>query len=65
MKLPRFTLRDLFWLVLVCAICLGWGLNYLSNLNMRMRAGAVDRKLNVAREENKVLTKLKDDLAGR
>jgi len=24
MKLPRFTLRDLFWLVLVCALAVGW-----------------------------------------
>jgi len=24
MKLPRFTLRDLFWLVLVCALGMGW-----------------------------------------
>ena len=24
MKLPRFNLRDLFWLVLVCALAVGW-----------------------------------------
>jgi len=24
MKRPRFTLRDLFWLVLVCALAAGW-----------------------------------------
>jgi hypothetical protein len=24
MKLPRFTLRDLFWLVMVCALVMGW-----------------------------------------
>jgi hypothetical protein len=24
MKLPRFTLRDLFWLVLVCSLVVGW-----------------------------------------
>ena len=24
MRLPRFTLRDLFWLVLVCALAVGW-----------------------------------------
>ncbi len=22
--LPRFTLRDLFWLVLICALAVGW-----------------------------------------
>lgn len=26
MKLPKLSLRDLFWLVLVCAMGLGWGL---------------------------------------
>jgi len=24
MKLPQFTLRDLFWLILVCALAAGW-----------------------------------------
>jgi len=24
MKLPQLTLRDLFWLVLVCALAVGW-----------------------------------------
>jgi len=24
MKVPRFHLRDLFWLVLVCALAVGW-----------------------------------------
>lgn len=24
MKLPQFNLRDLFWLVLVCALAVGW-----------------------------------------
>ena len=24
MKLPQFSLRDLFWLVLVCALAVGW-----------------------------------------
>jgi hypothetical protein len=24
MKLPQLTLRDLFWLVLVCAVACGW-----------------------------------------
>ena len=28
MKLPQLTLRDLFWLVLVCALALGLGLTY-------------------------------------
>ena len=27
MKLPRFSLRDLFWLVLVCALAVGWGVD--------------------------------------
>jgi hypothetical protein len=26
MKLPQLALRDLFWLVLVCALALGWWL---------------------------------------
>jgi hypothetical protein len=29
MKLPRFILRDLFWLVLACAIGLGWWLEHM------------------------------------
>jgi hypothetical protein len=28
MKLPQLTLRDLFWLVLVCALALGWWLEH-------------------------------------
>jgi hypothetical protein len=27
MKLPQLSLRDLFWLVLVCALAVGWGLD--------------------------------------
>ena len=27
MKLPQLTLRDLFWLVLVCALAVGWWVN--------------------------------------
>jgi hypothetical protein len=28
MKLPQLTLRDLFWLVLVCALAVGWWLDH-------------------------------------
>jgi hypothetical protein len=28
MKLPQLSLRDLFWLVLVCALALGWWLEH-------------------------------------
>ena len=27
MKLPQLSLRDLFWLVLVCALAVGWWVN--------------------------------------
>jgi hypothetical protein len=30
MKLPQFTLRDLFWLVLVSAMAVGWWADRLS-----------------------------------
>jgi hypothetical protein len=28
MKLPQLSLRDLFWLLLVCALALGWWLEH-------------------------------------
>jgi hypothetical protein len=34
MKLPQLTLRDLFWLVLVCALVSGWWVDH-----MRLVAG--------------------------
>jgi len=37
MKLPRFTLRDLFWLVLVCALAVGWGVDRV-RINQKERA---------------------------
>jgi hypothetical protein len=44
MKLPQLTLRDLFWLVLVVALLLGWlrtwdllRVDYNSHLNKVMR----------------------------
>jgi hypothetical protein len=27
MRLPQLTLRDLFWLLLVCALAVGWWIN--------------------------------------
>lgn len=62
MKLPKFSLRDLFWLVLVCAISLGWGLNYLSNVTMRWRATELDRKCQILRGELKELTDLNNKI---
>ena len=41
MKLPRFTLRDLFWLVLVCALGLGWRVDR-AKLNATANAVAHD-----------------------
>ena len=45
MKLLRFTLRDLFWLVLLCAVGLAWlidrdrlRVNYNEHRNVVMRA---------------------------
>jgi hypothetical protein len=31
MKLPKLHLRDLFWLVLVCALGVGWWVDHRSN----------------------------------
>jgi hypothetical protein len=45
MKLPSFTLRDLFWLVLVAAIGCGWLVN-----ESRMR----DREQDVIRRETRL-----------
>ena len=30
----RFTLRDLFWLTLLCAACCGWWTTYRAGLNV-------------------------------
>lgn len=52
MKLPQLTLRDLFWLVLVCALGLGWlisweslRVNYNSHLNKVRQAHAREQSL--------------------
>ena len=37
MKRPKLHLRDLFWLVLVCALILGWSLDHRDKA---MSAGA-------------------------
>jgi hypothetical protein len=38
MKLPQLTLRDLFWLVLVIALSLGWWLQSRRHQELRERA---------------------------
>jgi hypothetical protein len=38
MKLPQFTLRDLFWLVLVCALAVGWGMEHARFVKTMNRA---------------------------
>jgi len=62
MKLPRFTLRDLFWLVLVCALAVGWWRehNLSSELpQLRREKSRIERELSetydaLARAENDV-----------
>ena len=43
MKLPRFTLRDLFWLVLVCALAVGWWVNYRESNALRIALAEIVR----------------------
>jgi hypothetical protein len=42
MKLSRFTLRDLFWLVLVCALAVGWWVEHLGKLAVLQRSYRMD-----------------------
>jgi len=39
MKLPRFTLRDLFWLVLVCALAVGWWVEHTRFVDVTKQVG--------------------------
>ena len=39
MKLPQFTLRDLFWLVLVCALAVGWWMQSRELARLRVENG--------------------------
>ena len=62
----RFTIRDLFWLTVVVALGLGWGISY-SHLWERLRvrgrhAGALRMALDNAEKNHHIqLLKLKDD----
>jgi hypothetical protein len=40
MKLPKLSLRDLFWLVLVCALALGWWLDRERLIDSNLRSNA-------------------------
>jgi len=52
MKLPRFSLRDLFWLVLVCAMGLGWRLTVMD------RARLVEENRRRAAEQQRASARL-------
>ncbi len=42
MKLPQLTLRDLFWLVLVCALAVGW---WVESTGLRRQLREANEKL--------------------
>lgn len=47
MKLPRFTLRDLFWLILVIALCVKvWDAEYKKMKALEMWQRAVENQPN-------------------
>ena len=45
----KFTLRDLFWLILVVGLCFGWYLDRVENASLRAQ-------MQVIREEMKILS---------
>jgi hypothetical protein len=47
MKLPQLSLRELFWIVLVCALAVGW---WVERRGLIERAKAADQRYEVARE---------------
>lgn len=55
MKLPQLSLRELFWLVLVCALALGWWLERRKALDIDRRREESEWLLTESREANKRL----------
>lgn len=61
MKL-KFTLRDLFWLVLVVAMAIGW---WVERAHDRRRLMQADKSLSQWRLKNNCLRKATEDISGK
>jgi hypothetical protein len=61
MKLPQLSLRELFWLVLVCALACAWWLSHRALVQSRRDAARFEKN---ASEYERIAEKLRDAIDG-